>query len=214
VSVTIIGGSAAGWHDAAKLGYVVRALEAVSIQNHMIFSTTNRAIPGARVINPDITSHWGAWMRQTPGGVAVIAWGYLNDLRLKTPQSVIVNTVGQKISTALATYHLVLLVSPPATEPTCTFDKQGEAQIWAKAARAAQSFHDPRVHVLNVMDPMMHYIRAHHQTCAQYTDGLWDPNTAGHILAAHILAKELSRAASQQFDSLKNPWARASARGL
>jgi hypothetical protein len=61
VPVTIIGGSAAaGWHDAAKLGYVVRALEAVSIQNHMVFSTTNPAIPGARVINPGITSQWGA----------------------------------------------------------------------------------------------------------------------------------------------------------
>jgi hypothetical protein len=120
-------------------------------------------------------------------GVAVIAWGYLNDLRLKTPQSVIVNTVRQKISTALATYHLVLLVSPPAAEPACTFDKQGEAQIWDKAVRAARTFHDPRVHVLSVMDPMMHYIRAHHQTCAPVHGWIVGSEHGGpHISRTHF----------------------------
>lgn len=208
IPVVIIGGSAAaGWHDSTDQGYVVRALDHWKHADGLNLSIENHAIPGSRVINPHVKAHFPAWMKRSQGGVVVIAWGYLNDIRLKTKPDAIVTRVHSEIAEALATDHTVILASPPATEPTFTFDKRQEHAIWRRVAAMADTFHSTNVHVLNIMNPEIHYIKEHHQSYTRYMKGEWDPNTAGHILAARLLNHEAKKLALPQKIALHlNPW--------
>ena len=187
--VVIVGGSAAaGWHDATGKGYVVRALDALPNR----FNIENKAIPGSRVINPHVHAHFPQWMSSTRGGLLIIAWGYLNDLRLKTPKQAIINEIHWEITEGLETGHTVLIVSPPATEPTFTFDAQAEQSVWREVSSMARhDFRRSPVYAFNVMSRMKQYIRSHGQTYKPYMKGEWDPNTRGHRLAARIFTEEL-----------------------
>ncbi|NMP22463.1 SGNH/GDSL hydrolase family protein [Sulfobacillus harzensis] len=194
VPTVIIGGSAAkGWHDRTGESYIDRALAQYAGQAHVGFKLENRAIPGAPVTDGAIKAQFPRWMTTTRGGVVVIAWGLLNDIRLKTPRKAILQQVHREIRLALDTHHRVLVVSPPATLATLTFDRASQAGLWSQIIREATDFHNPNVYVANVMAPMERYIAAHHQSPKLYMDGKWDPNTRGHILAGQFLLKQLDR---------------------
>ncbi len=187
--VVIVGGSAAaGWHDATGKGYIVRALDTLPKR----LAVENKAIPGSRVINPQVRARFPRWMSNTRGGLLIIAWGYLNDLRLQTPQRSIVQAIHWEIAEGLKTGHAVLLVSPPATAPTFTFDAKAELVLWHRISTMARhDFRRSPVSVFNVMSRMKDDIMAHGQTYQPYMKGAWDPNTRGHRLAARILTEEL-----------------------
>ena len=192
VQVVIIGGSAAaGWHDETGEGYVVRALKAYARYVRAGIAIQNQAVPGSSVVNPAIAAGWPLWMAGTRSGIAVIAWGFLNDLRLGTRPAAIVREIRWEIGVALRTRHVVFVVSPPATTPSFAFYAIEQQALWGAVARMAASLHNPDVHVLDVMDPMKAYIVAHHQNPARYMAGAWDPDTAGHELAARILLQRM-----------------------
>ena len=193
IPTLIIGGSAAkGWHDQSGQGYLVRALAQYGSVAGVHFLVQNQAIPGARVVNARIASNYLVWMRSSRGGLVVIAWGFLNDLRLGTRTGAMLKVIHREIALAVATNHTVLLVSPPATTPTFTFDAASETRLWHQVSMEAEAFHSQRVFVADVLGPMKRYVRSHHQSYRRYMDGTWDPNTAGHRLAARILSHELT----------------------
>lgn len=193
VPVVIVGGSAAkGWFDQTHQGYIARALYTYSKQADIRFHIENHAVPGAPVTSHAIAQHFPIWMHQTPGGVAVIGWGLLNDLRLKTSRSAVLHQVHREIALALATHHLVLVVSPPATVASFTFDRQSQATLWHQIEAQARTFHSPDVYVASIFGAMKTYIMAHNQNPINYMQGKWDPNTRGHALAGRLLDQKLN----------------------
>jgi acyl-CoA thioesterase-1 len=195
IPVVVIGGSAAaGWHDATGQGYVVRALSAYARLVGARLSIDNQAVPGAEVVDPGIASGWPSWMAATPGGMAVIAWGFLNDLRVGTPPAAILAEIRWEIAVALKSRHVVLVVSPPATTPSFTFDRVRQQALWAAVSRMATSLDNPDVHVFDVLDAMKRVIVARHDSPSQFMAGPWDPNTAGHELAGSLLLTDMDQA--------------------
>lgn len=194
VPAVIVGGSAAkGWHDRTNEGYVARALGEYEGMARIQFVIENHAIPGATVTDRTIARHFPRWMKRTRGGLVVIAWGLLNDIRLKTNDNAVLGEVKREIRDALATHHVVLVVSPPATIATFTFDRSAQPRLWRQIAAVATSFHSPHISVIDVMQPMQADILAHHQSPWIYMKGKWDPDTRGHMLAAHFLVQGLKR---------------------
>lgn len=97
----------------------------------------NHAILGARVIDGAVARQFPHWMKRTRGGLVVIAWGLLNDIRLKTNDKAILGEVKWEIRRALATDHVVLVVSPLATIATFTFDRSIQPRLWRQIAAVA-----------------------------------------------------------------------------
>lgn len=192
IPVVILGGSAAaGWHDKTLQGYVERGLKSYANYAHVSYVFEQHAFGGAPVTNLMDAARYPGWLKETPGGIVVLAWGFLNDIRLHTPLDEILQAERTQIEEALASDHTVVVVSPPATEPTFTFDRLSEAFVWGQVAQMAKSFHNPAVTIIDVMRPMERYIEDNHQTYRPYMKGKWDPNTAGHILAGKIFAEQL-----------------------
>lgn len=203
VPTVIIGGSAAkGWHDRTSQGYISRALAEYEGKSLVHFVIHNHAMPGAPVTDGAIAHQFPEWMEKTKGGLVVIAWGLLNDIRLHTSDQEILAQVRREIRWALETDHEVLVVSPPATLASFTFDSTSQVRLWGQIASVARSFHDPRVNVVNVLGPMMHYVRQHHQNPRWYMKGKWDPDTRGHVLASHFLLKGLGRVWGRHFPQI------------
>jgi hypothetical protein len=193
--ILIIGGSAAdGWHDSSGQGYVQRALRIFGMDSHIPEVTLQHAIPGSPMTNPHIAAQYPSWLRSTPGGVVILAWGLLNDIRLHISIRKDYLTLHREMALALATGHMVILVSPPLTVPGDITHRVAELRLWRMEVVAASSFHSPDVHVINVFRPELIYIEQHRQDVEQYMSGSsWDPNTAGHILAAKFLIEGLRR---------------------
>ncbi|MGC8487913.1 MAG: SGNH/GDSL hydrolase family protein [Clostridia bacterium] len=193
VPVLIVGGSAAvGWVDDTGLGYVERGFLRYGEQAKMDFTFTNHAIPGARVVNPLVAHRYAGWVSATgPGGMVVLAWGLLNDLRLKTPLPAVKRRIRQQIRVALGHSDLVILVTPPATRATFERERPTERRMVRAEIEAARTFHSRRVYIADVFDRETAYLVAHHLAYRRYMAGRWDPNTRGHALAGRILGREL-----------------------
>jgi hypothetical protein len=191
----IVGGSAAyGWVDATGRGYVRRALTTFSHTTGIPVVSVDDAIPGSPMTNPSVAAAFPRWMRETAGGIAVLAWGLLNDARLHIPPAQDRAVFRREMEEALATQHVVLLVSPPPTTAGETTQRSRVNRLWRMEQAVAQRFSRKspgRVDVLNVMGPEMRYITANGQEIQTYMQGLWDPNTSGHKLAARFLVRKL-----------------------
>lgn len=70
-------------------------------------------------------------MEQTRGGLVVLAWDLLNDLRLKTNPVSDYQEIHREIRRARATHHTVLVVNPPATTATFTINSASEPALWS-----------------------------------------------------------------------------------
>lgn len=193
VSVLIVGGSAAvGWVDTTGLGYVERGLLFYGERAHMNFAVTNRAIPGARIVNRVVADNYGTWLRSLgPGGIVVLAWGLLNDLRRKTPLSVVRERLKGQIHLALRHADVVVLVTPPATRASFEQEAAAERRLVRAEIGVARSFHSPRVYVANVFRRETAYVKSRHLSYRSLMDGVWDPNTRGHALAGQLLGTDL-----------------------
>ncbi len=190
-NVLIIGGSAAfGWHDVTGQGFVVRGLRGWS-QVPLRFE--NRAVPGATVKNPIITQNYYTWLKTYHPTIVALQWGLLNDLRVGTPWTKVLGTIREEILQALSQNAVVFIITPPATRPTYTINQQSEPRLAEAEIAMAQSLDSPNVYVLNVLQRMKAWLKAHHQTYVPYMAGLWDPNTKGHILAGRLLTEALQK---------------------
>lgn len=191
-NVLIIGGSAAfGWAARHNIGYIVRGLHAWERRPLII---QNRAVPGATVNNPVIQSHYGDYLRQYAPRLVILAWGFLNDLRVGTPWPHILAVIRRETLEALADRAVVWIVTPPATRATYTIDRKTQPVLVAREIAAARALHNPNVYVMNVLSREEVWLARHHQTYVPYMADPWDPNTAGHRLAGRLLAGELKRA--------------------
>lgn len=200
IPTVIVGGSAAkGWNDQRGPGYIVRALQAYQRHSSIHFIITNHGKPGAPVVDAIVAQQFPHWMQQTRGGLVVIAWGLLNDLRLKTSKAAVLNEVHREIRIALKTDHVVLVVSPPTTLGTLTFDKTTQPALWHAIVREAQSFHNPNIYIADILGPMKNKMMGAHQTIQHYMSGKWDPNSRGHIEAGKLLAQKLQTLWPQAF---------------
>lgn len=195
VPVLIVGGSAAvGWVDDTGMGYVERGFLDYGRRAGMDFSFTNHAIPGARVVNPLVREHFGEWVSALgPGGVVVIAWGLLNDVRLHTPAPVVKGRIEREIGVALHHDDVVVLVTPPATRASFEQERPVEYRLVRAEMTAARSFRSRRLYIADVFDRETAYLVGRHLPYRPYMAGRWDPNTKGHRLAGVILARELAR---------------------
>jgi len=189
--VLIVGGSAAaGWVDRGGLGYVARGVIGYGAQAGFDFQVTNRAIPGAPVVDGTVKQHLGQWVRRLgPGGVVVLAWGLLNDMRLGTRPARIRQALARQIRTALRASDVVVVVTPPVTRPPLVQALRRESRLVILEIATAQSLHWPRVYVANVFRKQRRYPRAHHLADKPLLHGLWDPDTKGHRLAGRLLMR-------------------------
>jgi hypothetical protein len=195
VSAVIIGGStAAGWRDGAGPGYVVRGLRRYGAMAGVRFVIKNHAIPGARVVNPLTARDLGGWLSAAgQGAVLVVAWGMLNDLRLRTPRVRVADALGHQIRAGLDAGDAVLVVTPPATRATFEEDRASEASLVHEEIRVARSFQTRRVAVADVFSAMKAYLAVHQSSYKNLMADRSHPNTAGHRLASRILAAALRR---------------------
>jgi hypothetical protein len=190
--VVIVGGSAAsGWHDALGEGYIERALFMYQEKYGEYFAIFNHAVPGSPVVNPFIARAFRSWMAQTRGGIAIIAWGFLNDLLRHERAYQIAPFIHQEIAEALATDHIVFVVSPAATIQSYGHFRVGILRFWQVTVHQAARFNNPDVHVIDVLSAEKHYLAATHQSITRFAATKFDPNTAGAALAGRLLYERI-----------------------
>jgi hypothetical protein len=200
VPVLIIGGSAAaGWVDLTGPGYVARGVLGFGDGHGLDFRVTNHAIPGAPVVDGTVRRQLRAWVsRLGSGGIVVLAWGLLNDLRLHVAPSRIKRALERQIRIALGASDVVLLVTPPATRPSYVQDRYSEPRLVDLEIRVARSFHSRAVYVANVFSTEKRFLRTRGESYTPLMHGLWDPNTRGQKLAGRLLMRVLTRVVASQ----------------
>ena len=204
VPAVVVGGSAAaGWTDPEGPGYVVRGLNKYARTIHVTLTISNHSVVGAPATDPAVAKRYPAWMQKTKGGLAVIAWGYLNGARLHVPPAQVVKSVRREILQALGTDHTVLLVSPPATDAGLTFERAPQRTLWTHVVSMVRGLNNPHVYILDVMDAMTKSMRRHNQPVVVYSDK-WDPSMEGHLKAAQILSHELERQVANPLPMIEN----------
>lgn len=195
IPVLIVGGSAAaGWRDAAGRGYVRRGLDQYARRAGLALHITNRAIPGARVIDPRAQHDLASWIHHLGGrGLVVLAWGTLNDLAHHTPKAAMDRALARQIHTALAARAVVLVVTPAVTAASYREQRASEAAAVQREIQVARRFPPSKVYVADVFSAMKAYLGAHRLAYGGFMAGHWHPNAAGHRLAATLLAEALGR---------------------
>lgn len=189
--VLIIGGSAAyGWRDKTGQGYIERAIRAWSAFPGGV-SFQNEAIPGATVNNPKVANQYDRWLSPDPPAIVVLGWGILDDMRAGTPWAIVLAEIRNQTLDALAAGAVVFFVTPPATKPTYTIYQGSENDLVGALVRSEEAIGSPDLYVFNVLGDEERWLRDHHQSYAPYMANFWDPNTAGHVLAGHLLAEEI-----------------------
>ena len=193
ISVVIIGGSAAdGWLDRTHEGYVVRGLQDYARAEHVQADIVNRAIPGARVVNPLVRRGLAQWVHQAgPHAVVVIAWGMLNDLKRHTPTKAVLAALAQQIRIVLAQDDVVLIVTPPATWATYHEFPLAEPRLVTEELALAQSFNAPNLYIDNVFRLERSFLSHQRLPIASVTRGPFHPNTRGAEVAGRLLAETL-----------------------
>lgn len=193
VSILIVGGSAAaGWLDRTHEGYVVRGLLDYAQAAHVQADIVNRAIPGARVVNPSVQRGLARWVQRAgPNAVVVLAWGMLNDLKRHTPTPAVLAALAQQITVVLARHDTVLIVTPPATRATYWRYPRAEPRLVAQEIALARSFDSPRLYIDNVFRNEQRYLSQQGLPITAVTRGPFHPNTRGAALAGQLLAASL-----------------------
>lgn len=197
-TVDVFGGSMTyGWVDPANDSFVRRAMATFSADTSTVYYYHNYAIPGftAQLYEKRWPGRYRRIIQRDRPQAVVLAWGLENDMSSRQHDSV--RTFGaamqREIAQALAAHAVVLLVTPPVTMELSTIDRHRVGQYIHEEFRVGASFHSPDVLNVNVYSQMMGYMHMHHQTYRKYYGNSWHPNRAGHILAGHLLSKDLSR---------------------
>ena len=192
VRVMTIGSSvAAGWGDTkGRGGYLARAFQSLSKATGKYYQVISWAIPG--VTGVQIAKEYPRWLQYVHPQIVVISWGGLDDAVNHTPFSVFRAQVQNEIRLALARKALVYVVTPPVTEAVYLAGMHGLPYEYLQAEmNVAASFHSPFIHIYNVYDQMLAYLKAHHQTYVPYMENSWHPNAQGHKLAGQLLFTDL-----------------------
>ena len=196
--VVAVGGSIAlGWHDTGWQnwrhgwdgGYLVDAFRWLSRSTGHPYDFIDKAIVGADV--KMVTSRYPGWLQQYDPSLVVLSWGLLNDIHVGTPLSLFEAEIRREITQALARHAVVFMVTPPVTEISQTAYRVPFHHFMADELAVARSFHSPDVYIFNVFAQMEHYLTQHHQSYWPYVSNSWHPNHKGHILAGHILYRDI-----------------------
>lgn len=192
IRVMTIGSSvAAGWGDPNGGGYLSIAFHDLSHMTNKNYQIISWAIPGITTVQ--VAPHYAHWLHFVHPQVVVISWGGLDDAANHTPLSTFANNVHTEIALALAEGAQVDIVTPPVTEQVYLDGTKGlPYQYFLAEMREAQSFDSPRVHVYNIYNQMVAYIKAHHQTLQPYIDNSWHPNLLGHELGGALLFGDMT----------------------
>ncbi len=194
IPVLAIGGSVAhGWKDTTGPGYLARAFLELSSHSNTSYHYIDRTIVGANGVQLATLykNHYLEWLHAFAPKVVIISWGLLNDALPKTPISTFDFHIRQEIAEALSVHAVVLMVTPPVTKASYTQFKVQEPRYVLHEIQVAKSFNSPNVVVCDVYDQMRSYIVAHKQSYKMYMGDGWHPNSAGHILAGHLLYKDI-----------------------
>ena len=194
ITVMAIGGSVAhGWKDTTGPGYLARAFQELSDHTATSYRYIDRTIVGANGVQLATLykNRYQGWLTTFTPKVVIISWGLLNDALPKTPMNIFNFHIRQEIAEALSVHAVVLMVTPPVTKASYTQFKVQEAAYVRNEIAVAKSFHSPNVIVCDVFDQMRSYLVSHHQSYTMYMGDGWHPNSAGHILAGHLLYQDL-----------------------
>lgn len=194
ISVMAIGGSVAhGWVDTTGPGYLARAFQELSSRTKTSYRYLDRTIVGAngQQLATLYKGRYLEWLKILQPNIVVISWGLLNDALPNIPMDTFDFYIRQEITEALSNHATVLMVTPPITRASYTQFKKQEPLYVHQEISVAESFYNPNVVVCDVYDQMRSYLVSHHQSYTQYMGDGWHPNSAGHILAGHLLYQDL-----------------------
>ncbi len=180
---------AQGWLDARRDSYLRRAFAELSSTTSVHWQYVDRSRPGARAV--DVMHRYPHWLSSIKPQVVAIAWGLLNDCHKHTPMARFKYAIHAEIDGALAQHAVVMLVTPPVTEASSSFYRAGTERYLAAEVEVAHEFHNPNVHVFDILSQMRRYMAAHGQTYWMYYGNSWHPNSAGHRLAGRLLYRDI-----------------------
>lgn len=194
IRVMTIGGSIAhGWKDPSGSGYLHRTFETLTNQTSATYEVFDKTIPGANgtQLATMYKGRYEKWLKSVKPQIVVISWGLLNDAGPKTPLTKFKSYIHDEIELALSYHALVFMVTPPVTKATYTQFKTQQPMYVKGEISVAKKFDKSNVYVFNVFSQMKNYLALHHQTYLPYMGDGWHPNTAGHILASHLLVTDV-----------------------
>lgn len=197
-TVDVIGGSMAfGWKDPHNDSYTQRAFTYRSLHTRTHYRYINHALPGytAQWLNEKYPGRYRSWLQHDRPQVVILTWGLENDMssRHKDSLRTFQNQIRQEISTALHDHAVVLIVSPPITKLLATTDHRRVTDYIDSEFQVGQSFRNPNVVDIHLLEQMQEYMMAHHQTYRRYYGNAWHPNQAGHELAGRLLVDDLNK---------------------
>ncbi len=194
VRVMAIGGSVAlGWDDKTGGGYLQRAFALLSSQQGVKYNFFNKSVEGD---GPGkFAPQYPKVLQAVRPNILVISWGMLDDIARHTPVSVFQADVHQEIAKALSSGIKVFVITPPVTVASYSGQEGvSETKFVDAEMNTARQFHSPSVYIFDLFDQMKAYLQQNHLSYRTYAADGWHPNTAGHILAAHLLAPDLAHA--------------------
>ncbi|KUO95336.1 SGNH/GDSL hydrolase family protein [Ferroacidibacillus organovorans] len=191
LTVMAVGGSSAQGYDAPNLdGYLTRAMQTVSSRLNIHIDFVNKAVSGG--IPTMLAPQYDPLLYKVKPNVVLIAWGLLNDIARKTPQTMFERVIKDEVSMAVSYGAQVWVVTPPVTPATYVGHDVKLEQVYTNLEVAgAREVHSSKVHVFDLLSAMENYLKVHHQSYKPYASNNWHMNLAGHILAGQILANEI-----------------------
>ncbi|WP_026961900.1 SGNH/GDSL hydrolase family protein [Alicyclobacillus herbarius] len=188
--VLVVGGSMArGWLDPKRDSYIRRAFSELSETTPVRWQYVDHSRPGSRAV--DFRHQYPEWLTQDHPQVVAISWGLLNDCHKHTPMVRFRRAIRSEIATALAQHSVVMIITPPVTEASSTYFRHSTARYVNAELKVARAFHNPNVHIYDVLGQMRRYLAAHGQTYQAYKGNAWHPNRAGHRLAGEVLYADI-----------------------
>jgi acyl-CoA thioesterase-1 len=123
--------------------------------------------------------------------MVVISFGMLNDSYKKTPITQIKKSVYKEIAMSLNHCASVVIVTPASTYASYTYNKTQVWQYIDAELAVAKSFHNPNIHIIDLLTQEDNYIASHGGNIKAYEADSWHPNAAGHALAGNLLAQDM-----------------------
>jgi len=192
IRVMTIGSSvAAGWGDPYGGGYLARAFRQLSSATQKNYKVISWAVPG--ITSTQVAPHYAHWLAFVHPQIVVISWGGLDDASNHTPISTFSSQVHQEIALALAAGASVDIVTPPVTEAVYEDGPKGlPYQYFLAEMREAKSFDSPQIHIYDVYDQMIAYMKAHDEGITPFVDNSWHPNALGHEVGGDLLFADMA----------------------
>lgn len=197
-TVDVFGGSMTyGWVDPTHDSFVQRAIATLAASTGVQYHYHNYAIPGftAQHYEQKFPGRFERTIKNDHAQVVILAWGLENDMNNRhthdTTQA-FSTALHQEITQTLANHALAVVVTPPVTKQLVTVDRLRVYQYIGAEHQVVNTFHSPDVVWVNLYKQMQQFLSAHHQSYKLYEGNAWHPNRAGHILAGHILAQDLT----------------------